>query len=569
MDLGLSGLASNLDWRSLIDQLSNAERVPQTRLRNDQSTLAKQNTAYAAIQTALESLRTRITTLNSTALFDTRGASTSDATRATATAAAGTTIGSYSFNVTQLASAAKIVGTAGVGAGISDTDDVNAVTVANAPLATPLSAGVFTVNGHQVTIASTDSLQTVFDNINTATGGAVTATYDPTQDRINLNSTGEIVLGSATDTSNFLQATRLTNNGTGSISSASQLGVVKLTGPLSAANFATPISDGGAGAGEFRINGVSITFTASDTATSVLKRINDSNAGVTASYDTVNDRFVLANKVTGDIGVAMEDVTGNFLAATGLTGGALARGQNLLYTVDGGGQLSSQTNTITETSSGITGLSVTALTTGASTVSVSSDTTAIKTAINDFITDYNKVQSIIDTQTASSTDAKGKVTAGLLANEGDADELATKLRRLATGQVAGLAAVLNQLEDFGIVSNGTDNSIKLDDETKFDKALSENLNTVKSVFTDSANGLSKKLDDYLETVIGDNGSLVTRQSNNTKQSAAIDVQIADLERIVQSNRDRMIQSFVAMETAQSTANQQLNFLKQRFGSTTS
>lgn len=565
-DLGLSGLVSGLDWRALVDTLADAERIPQTRLRIEQTDLGKQNTAYAAIQTALESLRSRIETLNSTTIFDTRGATTSDNTRATATAASGTTIGSYAFNVTQLATSAKIVGTAGVGAGISDTDDVNTITVGNAAFATPVTAGVFTVNGRQVTIASTDSLQTVFDNINIATNGEVNVTYDPLADRINLNSANPIILGSATDTSNFLQATRLTNNGTGSISSSTELGVIRQTGPLSGANFLTPIDDGGSGAGEFRINGVSISFSAADTATSVIKRINDSNAGVTASYDAVNDRFVLANKVTGDIGIAMEDVTGNFLAATGLSGGTLARGQNLLYTVDGGGQLSSQTNTITETSSGIAGLSVTALTTGTSMITVGSDTAAIKTAITDFIAEYNKVQSIIDAQTASTTDSKGKVTAGILANEGDADEIATKLRRMVTGEVAGLSSILNQLEDIGIISNGTDNSIKLDDETKFDKALAENLTTVKNVFADSANGLAKKLNDYLESLVGDDGSLLATQANNTKQSAAIDVQIADLERIVQSNRDRMIQSFIAMETAQANANQQLSFLNQRFGS---
>jgi flagellar capping protein FliD len=126
---------------------------------------------------------------------------------------------------------------------------------------------------------------------------------------------------------------------------------------------------------------------------------------------------------------------------------------------------------------------------------------------------------------------------------------------------------LNQLEDLGILSNGTNNSIKLDSETKLDKALAENLTTVRNIFADSANGLAGKLDTYLEAVIGEEGSLVTRQANNTKQSAAIDFQIADLERIVLSNRDRMLQSFIAMETAQSNANQQLNFLSQRFGTT--
>ncbi len=566
-DLGLSGLVSGLDWRSLVDTLSDAERIPQTRLRSDQSTMARQNTAYAAIQTALTSLQTRVQALNSTELFDTRTATTSDDSIATSTAAAGATIASYAFNVTQIATAAKQVGASGAGYSLNATNDVSGLLVSSAPFATAVTAGTFTVNGQKITIATGDTLQMVFDNIQAATGSEVTASYDSVTDRITLSSANPIILGSATDTSNFLQAAKLNNNATGTVTSATQLGVVKMSGDLISANFTTPISDGGSGTGEFRINGVSITFTTADTVTGVLKRINDSAAGVTASYDTVNDRFVLANKVTGDIGVAMEDVAGNFLEAAGLTTGTLSRGKNLLYSVDGGGQMVSRTNTITETSSGITGLSVTAVTTGASTITVGSDTAVIKTAINDFITEYNKVQSIIDAQTASTTDSKGKVTAGILANEGDADDIGTRLRRAVTGEVTGLSAALNQLEDLGILSNGTNNTIKLDSESKLDKALAENLTTVRNVFADTTNGLAKKLDTYLEAIIGEGGSLVTRQSNNTKQSAAIDVQIADLERVVLSNRERMLASFIAMETAQANANQQLSFLNQRFGGT--
>lgn len=452
---------------------------------------------------------------------------------------------------------------------MSATNDVSGLVLGDAAFATAISAGTITVNGKQITIATTDTLQTVFDNIQVATGSEVTGSYNATTDTIRLTSTNPIVLGSATDTSNFLQVAKLNNNGTGSITSTAQLGVIKQSAALSAANFTTAILDGGSGTGEFKINGVAISFATTDTVTGVIKRINDSAAGVTASYDTVNDRFVLANKTTGDIGIALEDVSGNFLAATGLSGGALTRGQNLLYTVDGSGQLISQSNTITEASSSITGLSVTALAVGTTSINVSSDTSTIKTAINDFLTEYNKVQSIIDTQTASTTDSKGKVTAGILANSGDAEDVATRLRRMVTGEVAGLTAVLNQLEDLGIISNGTDNSIKVDDETKLDNAIANNLTTVKNLFADPTTGLAAKLTKFLDDTIGDDGSLVTRQANITKQSAAIDVQIADLERIVLANRDRMTQSFIAMETAQAQINQQLQYLQNQFGGSSS
>ncbi|MCC6822603.1 MAG: flagellar filament capping protein FliD [Verrucomicrobia subdivision 3 bacterium] len=565
MDLSLSGLASGFDWQTMVDQLIAVERAPEDRLRVEQTTLQQQNSAYTSIKTQLSVLQNRIAVLKEPGLFQSRQPLSSDDTIASATAGTGTTLGAYAFNFTQLATAAKQVGASGMGSSLSASNDVSSLVLSDAAFSTGVTEGKFTVNGKQITITTADTLQQVFDNISAATSGAVTGSYDAVSDRISLNSASPIVLGSATDSSNFLQVARLHNNGTGVIASSAQLGVIKQSASLSAANFATAISDGGAGAGEFKINGVSITYSVGDSAATLLKRINDSAAGVSAAYDTVNDRFVLSNKITGDIGLGLEDVTGNFLAATGLSGGTLERGQNLRYTIDGGSELISQSNTITESSSGIAGLSVTALAEGAATVTVSTDTAKIKTAINDFLTEYNKTQSGIDTQTASTTDAKGKVTAGILASDGDAAEIATRLRRLVTDQVAGLGTVLNQLEDMGIVSNGNDNTLKLDDETKLDAALANHLTTVETLFTDPTNGLAVKLNDYLEKTAGESGSLVGKQDNLIRAATDIDTQIADMERIILSNRQRMVDSFVAMETAQSLLNQQLKFLEQRFG----
>ena len=78
-------------------------------------------------------------------------------------------------------------------------------------------------------------------------------------------------------------------------------------------------------------------------------------------------------------------------------------------------------------------------------------------------------------------------------------------------------------------------------------------------------GKSARLDAYLEKTIGDEGSLVKRQDNLTKQSSDIDKQVVDLERVVQSHRLQLIDSFVAMETAQAAIKQQMQFLSQRLG----
>jgi flagellar hook-associated protein 2 len=121
----------------------------------------------------------------------------------------------------------------------------------------------------------------VFGKINEATDGEVTASYDAENDKIILTkSSGELVLGSSADTSNFLQAAKLYNNGSNSIVSADALGRIKVNSTLNSANFATGIQGS---SGEFKINGVSISWNTTDRVSDVLDRINNSNAGVIAS----------------------------------------------------------------------------------------------------------------------------------------------------------------------------------------------------------------------------------------------------------------------------------------------
>ena len=435
----------------------------------------------------------------------------------------------------------------------------------------PISAGTITVDGKQITIDPTvDTLKDIFVKIDAATSLTVQGSYDATTDKITLKRVGSsdpLVVGSATDTSNFLSVARLSNNGTSELTSPSNLGSITPANALSSANFRTAVSDGGAGAGAFKINGVSIAFNASsDSVQNLMDRINASAAGVNMSYDRVNDQFSLTNKVTGNLGVAVEDITGNFLAAAGLaTGSTFIAGNDALFTINGGSVLNSHSNTLTEETTGIDGLSIALLKTGTSTLSLASDSSAIKGAIKNFIEDYNRAQSTIDSLTSSSTDSAGKVTRSTLAGDTDANEIASKLRAISYNQSTGLTGTLNSLAKIGIDTNGDSDQLTLNDETALDDAIANHLSELKTLFNDPDKGIATQLNAYLEKMIGDDGAVITKQDALTKQSSEIDIQVTDLEKRVQSNRQRLIDSFVQMETAQQTINQQLKFLQQRFG----
>ncbi len=562
MDLGVSGLASGFDWRSLVDQLSEVERSPQRLLLQEQSQLEQRNTAYGSLRTQLSVLQNKVKVLQDSTLFARRLTSVGDEAILKASASAGAPLGNYQFNISQLATTAVRQGSTNVGARLNPTNDVSSLVLSDAAFSKAITAGTFSVNGQAVTIATSDSLQDVFDKISTATGGSVTGSYNALTDRISLASAGVIVLGAATDSSNFLAVAKLQNNGTAAVASGSALGSIKAGAALNAGNFGTAITDGGSGAGEFRINGVAIAFDAgADSLKNVVDRINASAAGVTASYDPVNDRLSLTNKVTGDLGIGLEDVAGNFLAAAGLSGGTLSRGKNLEYSINGGGTLTSTSNTITEESSGIAGLAITALKAGESTVDVSSDTASIKKAVTDFLEEFNKTQGMIDKETTSTTDSKGAVKAGTLAGQSDANEMASRLRSLAFGAVAGLAGTVDRLSRLGIDTNGDNNNLTLKDGAALEDALTNRLGSVAELFTDETHGVAARLNDYLEATVGDEGALDRRTDGLDRQSTSIDQQIADMERLVQASRQRMIDSFVKMEEAQAQINQQLQYLQ--------
>src|ERR1035437_1949558 len=137
------------------------------------------------------------------------------------------------------------------------------------------------------------------------------------------------------------------------------------------------------------------------------------------------------------------------MAATGLAGGTLVPGKKLQYTNNRRPPLFSPAKKIDDTSSFITGLSVTALAKGAANVTVASDNSKIKTAITNLVTEYNKVQSLISTQTAITTDATGKVTAGLLAGDQDTENMTSTLRNLLTGASSSSSGQTLRLDGLG------------------------------------------------------------------------------------------------------------------------
>jgi flagellar hook-associated protein 2 len=566
----LTGLASGLDWRTLVDKLISAERAPENRLKAQQSRYEQQTNALDNFKTKLTDLQTSIKSLTSSdSVYEARSASIASATSSwTASAAAGAETGTYQIDVTQLATKTQRVGASDVGGALSATSDVSGLTIGTLGIATAITAGEFTVNGARITVAGTDSLQDVFNQISTKTGGAVTASYDPLADKVQLTSGSEIVLGSANDSSNFLSAMQLFNNGTGTVLAPKALGVVSVSAAIKNANLKQPITGvDGSGAGSFQINGVNIDFNINtDSIQAIVAKINGSSAGVSASFDKSNDRFVLTNKTTGDVGLAVTEGAGGLLEALGVNStSTLARGNNAQFTIDGGPTLTSTSNTLDATSTGITGLSLTVNSETSESVSVGSDNSGLRAKIDDFIAKFNAVQTFVTTATKITTSGKGEVSTSILSGNREVGEVASSLRRFTFDSVPGMSGAIQRLESLGIDFKPGSSQLEVKDSAALDSALSSNAADVKKLFTDNSNGLVSRLDAYLTQTVGSTGIIATQTKNLSKQSSDIDTQITAMERRIASEQALLEQSFVRMEQAQSALQSQLASLTNAFG----
>lgn len=552
----VAGIASGFDWQTMVDQLMSIERVPQQRLTAEKTKNSEKLTALATLGTKLSTLGSRAAEMKSSSLFNAKQVALADESLGIkGTASTSATPGKYEINVTKLATATKRFGSADVGGSMGDENSL----IASLRLATDIKAGTFSVNGQEITVAATDTLQDVFDSISAATSGVVTASYDSVADKISLSSaSGELQLGSEEDTSNFLSALKLdqlevvdSGGGVSQVTSKSALGVVDLDSSIATSGLA-----GISGAGAFHVNGVAIDFDAdTDSMSTLMARVNESGAGVIMSYDSVNDRFRVVNSETGAYAMPTIDSGNGLLAALGLTGSATV-GEDMAFTLDGGAPMTSRSNTLDSADHGIEGLTISAAATGAQTITVSRNTEELSAKVSSFIAAYNDVQDYIQERTKIVVGPKGEITAGLLAGNRELTSLDSSLRGLAFRSIDGMTGDMFRLEHLGIDFIPGTSKLQVKDGDALATALESNLGAVEQFFSSGAGSFASRMEKFIGDFSKDSGVLDTQKDTLTGRNSSIDAQIKEMERRLVFKREALEASFIAMESAQSKLNNQ-------------
>lgn len=561
----LSGLSGGWDWKPFVDKLVENSRIPQNRLRKDKTNIASKTTALNEINTSISSLKQSVESLG-TSLTKKTATFASTTTTWTASAGANTPSGDYKFSVNQLATASTLSGAPSL------SGFPSAGILSSLPLRPSISAGTFSVNGSPITISSTASdLTTVLQDIKNKLGPGGDALINP-EGKLVLTSSSPIVIGASGDTSNFLLAMGLSNPSTQpayTISSPQGLASLNLSNPLNSAGFATsPASNG-----SFKINGVLISYTSSSTISSVLSDINTSSAGVSAAYDSASKKFILTNKDTGDLAVTVSDESGNLAQVMGLASGQLSIGKNAAFTINNGGTIFSRSNKLDESVHGIPDLTVTVnsssnlqiignlnLNSNLQTITVAGDSSAAKTAINDFISKYNSVQSTIEKHTKVTT-SNGKTTSSILSGNAAVSQISNNLRSLISQQGAAVPGTIQRLADIGVGTSGLEATLSLNTST-FDAKFSSSFADVNSFLNTTGSGLIARFN----SIVGDSGSAKTSIKTQTdafaKQTTSIDKQVDDWEDRITQIRTSLEARYVAMDVANAKYQNQMATLNQ-------
>ena len=452
-----------IDVTSAVNAAIYAARAPERAWQADQTTLTSQTNALTAIQTATQAVQNDIQTLNSlSGPLAARSVTSTNANVISATASAGTASGTHTVVVNSVAT---------TGAWYSDA-------AASATATLPSSSFTLTTTGGASVTIATGSGQTA-DNLNhlaSAINGdnlGVTASVvsDASGSRLAIISNTSGAAGNFNITSANYTGTQWTSP---DIPAGDTLGTNSFT--LTSGGVTTVIST-----------------TSGETYAELASSINGMHLGVMATAGTdANGTNLTIASTNGATPFTISEPSFGFTQS--------ATGANASLTVDGV-PISSATNTVTGAINGVT-LSLNAANPGVPIrLGVTSNASAISTAINQFVTDYNSAIGLVNAQFKI---ASGSTTEGVLATDSTVVNLQSALEgaiNYAATPPSGTTTTITTMQDLGITAN-TDGTLGVNSAT-LNAALTNNPSDVQNFFDGAAlNGFAASMNNALNAFTG-------------------------------------------------------------------
>ena len=321
----------------------------------------------------------------------------------------------------------------------------------------------------------------------------------------------------------------------------------------------------GTGDVEITVNGTAHTITLDSENNSLqglMTAINEADIGISASIinDGSSSPYRLAITASSVENVFSVDTSALAGGTESFHNFAVSQAAQQAHITVDGIDVYSDSNTFTDTITGVTIDLLQAEPGTQTTISVSEDHSALETNLNAFVAGYNGVVSFITGQSAY-----GDTEAGILAGDSGLNSVKRHLQDMLTSFTdnEGAFSVLSQV-GFETQSDGT---IALN-STTLGEAIDQDYDSLVSLLAgteeDDEDGVMAEFVDYLTSMTdSSSGFYAGREEAINANIASMDKRIEIMELRLAKREDTLLAQFSAMETLISSMNTQSDFLTQQ------
>ncbi|MGB1227078.1 MAG: flagellar filament capping protein FliD [Poseidonibacter sp.] len=295
---------------------------------------------------------------------------------------------------------------------------------------------------------------------------------------------------------------------------------------------------------EITINGTTTTFDTTDKTYEELTEEINSTAGVYASLEQVGTdsyRLVLKSSesgvdnsltISGD--AAADDKLGFNNAIDSITGSSnhILTAQDMEATVDG------VSYSISTNSLEVDGIKITATEIGTSSINITADNTSIETSMNEFISKYNELVSIIEEEVYS--------TDSYIEDKSALRDILTQIKDKLFGTYGSDSdkSVFNygfELDSYGVLTL---------DSTVFNSALDEDPDLMKSIFVGTAEneGIGTQIKALIDSMSFTDGVLGLYESSLESREETLNEELEEAEETLDDKYTQLSAQFAAYTT---------------------
>lgn len=472
-----SGLSSGIDVESIVRQLVSIEGIGRQRIQAQKAQVEGRQIIYGQLRSNILAFNGAVSGLNSPSAYQSVTASSSDSDSASLSATSSATAGIYSLKVSQLAQAHKVSSSAQQ----STTSAVG-------------QAGSFDLNGINIEIEATDTLQTIAGKINGSKAGVRASLINGGEGQaymtLSATKSGE---ENAITFSNFTggAAEALGFNGIKSYLNQPSGNTVRSAAYASSSATLASLSVG-SGTKAFELDGVAFSI---DADTQSLQDVADAiNAQFSAAPDRVSAQ-VVADGGSFRLELSGSQVPSSLVDTDGLFEDLgfyenkpyreLVKAQDAEYSLDGM-NFTSATNEVTTVLPGASFTLKKADPTKEITLSLNADTSKVKDSLQSLVDAYNNLNSYIRQNTQFDADS---LSGGPLLGDSTTAQLQSSITSVLFNNV-GTGDVRN-LADLGVLFD-SEGALKLD-TTRLNAVLAEDPGAVQRILADTGSTSTSQL----------------------------------------------------------------------------